>query len=154
MKTNEVKAFRKLIRKYEQLASIQVKNSTTCNGVSLAQCHTLLALEENQVCSLNTLSTAMKLEKSTVSRTIEGLVKIGLVIRKENRENRRETLLSLSEQGQITVDEINRENNLFYNTVLMGIPAEKRTCFIDGMIEFISAFENVIENSKEETCCN
>lgn len=154
MEINEVQAFRKLIRKYEQLASIQVKNSTTCNGVSLAQCHTLLALEENQVCSLNTLSIAMKLEKSTVSRTIEGLVKIGLVIRKDNSKNRRETLLSLSKQGQITVDEINRENNGFYDTVLMEMSIDARECFLDGMAEFVSAFEKVVEISKEERCCN
>lgn len=153
MGTDEVQAFRKLIRKYEQLASMQVKRSTTCNGVSLAQCHTLLALEENQVCSLNTLSTAMKLEKSTVSRTIEGLVKIGLVIRKENSKNRRETLLSLSKQGQVTVDEINRENNGFYNMVLMGMPDEKRDCFINGMVDFVTAFEKVVETNEEEKCC-
>lgn len=154
MKKREIQAFRKMIRKYEQLSTVQIKNSTTCNGVSLAQCHTLLALEENQVCSLNILSSAMNLEKSTVSRTIEGLVKIGLVKRKENSENRRETLLSLSKQGQITVDEINRENNSFFNKVLMEMSTEKRNCFIDGMNEFVGVFEKVIKNNKEETCCN
>lgn len=148
MKTEDILNFRKLIRKYEQLSTQQVKSSTTCNGVSLAQCHTLLALEENQVCSLNTLSKAIKLEKSTVSRTIEGLVKIGLVIRKENRNNRRETLLSLSKQGQKTVDEINRENNEFYKTVLLEIPTEIRNCFVDGMHEFVTAFASVIDNNK------
>lgn len=154
MKTKDIQAFRKLIRKYDQLASVQVKNSTTCNGVSLAQCHTLLALEEIQVCSLNALSYSMNLEKSTVSRTIEGLVKIGLVIRKTNAQNRREALLSLSDQGQLTVNEINVENNKFYKKVLMKMSNEKRKSFIDGMTEFITVFGNVVEKSEELKCCN
>lgn len=154
MRKEDVQAFRKLIRKYEQLASIQVKSSTTCNGVSLAQCHTLLALEENQVCSLNTLASAMNLEKSTVSRTIEGLVKIGLVSREANSENRRETLLALTKQGQVTVTEINRENNRFYKTVLMEMSDDTQLSFIQSMNDFVNAFAKVIGNNEQDTCCS
>lgn len=136
-----MRQFCKSLRKFEYLLSERIKASTTCTGVSTAQCHTLLALKECMPCSLNTLAEELGLEKSTVSRTIDGLVKTDLVSRVDNPENRRESQLSLTKQGGKRVGELNRNNYAFFGKVLAALPSGEKKSVVKSFELLTKTFE-------------
>jgi DNA-binding MarR family transcriptional regulator len=78
----------------------QIKQDSCCQGVTLAQCHTILEIENQGQATTVELSKRLGLGKSTLSRTIDGLVNNGLVARVVNPTDRRFNLLSLTTKGQ------------------------------------------------------
>lgn len=121
MDTGIVREFRKNLRQLERLIASQLKEDTCCHGVSIAQCHCLLAVELLDLPSQNELADHLGLEKSTLSRTVEGLVKIGLLQRNMDESDRRIVRIGLTAQGQLTCDAINQTNDDLYGRVLEGM---------------------------------
>lgn len=150
MRREKIESFRQNLRSFERLIEHQTKNSTDCNGVSLAQCHAILALDQLKSSSVNKLADDLGLDKSTVSRTIEGLVRIGLVNREIDMENRRASILTLTGQGKKTAQNINEENNLFFRNVFLNLPQEKLDSFIDGFNIFVQALKYYLNEDKKE----
>ena len=124
-----VRRFRENIRHIERELNIQ-GNTTCCEGVTLAQCHTLLELQSHTSISLNELSEKLLLDKSTVSRTVDGLVKNGTVNRIVPVENRRKVTISLTEKGNGICKQINRDSDAFFRDIIESIPAEDLPVFL------------------------
>jgi len=118
MDTQTLREFRKNLRQLERLIVGQLKEDTCCNGVSVAQCHCLLAVELLGRPSQNELAEHLGLEKSTLSRTVEGLVKIGQLERQADESDRRIIRLVLTPQGRSTCTTINEANDALYGRVL------------------------------------
>jgi len=132
-----VRQFRKSLRSFERLVASQLKGSSCCSGVTLAQCHTILEIEAQGEPTLNELAQSLGLDKSTLSRTIDGLVNIGLVERATHPDDRRSIRLSLTEQGRRTCDRINAQNDAFYTRILARIEPE-------GLPAVLQAFETLV----------
>lgn len=141
VKSKSLKKFRRLIRSFEKELGIQVKSDYNC-GVTVVQCHTLLELAKLGKCNLNQLAASLHLDKSTVSRTINGLVDKGMVERTIPPENRRITQLVLSEKGKEICHSINLGNDKYFKEVLKVIPP-------DSQENFLSAFEKMISKMDE-----
>ena len=56
---------------FERLTARQLKEESCCRGVTLAQCHTILEIEELGQATTVELSKRLGLDKSTLSRTID-----------------------------------------------------------------------------------
>jgi DNA-binding MarR family transcriptional regulator len=120
-----VKNFRVLLRRFERELFMQNTDSC-CNGVTLAQCHTLLEIESKGKGSLTELANILGLDKSTVSRTVDGLVNVGLVDRTIPAENRRMATLQLTNSGKNMCNSINQTNDKYFADILSILtPAEK-----------------------------
>ncbi|CAD7846838.1 MAG: hypothetical protein [Olavius algarvensis Delta 4 endosymbiont] len=126
MQQADVRDFRRDLRKFERLVGSQQKGNTCCSGVTLAQCHTILEMEHLGKTTSGELAHSLGLDKSTLSRTVDGLVNIGLVSRVPHPADRRYTWLLLTDQGRSTCDEINRLNDLYYSQVFEAIPKGER----------------------------
>lgn len=112
-----IKNFREILRRFQR--EIFVQNSASCCcGVTLAQCHTLLEIESKEKESVTELANTLGLDKSTVSRTIEGLVNNGLIDRTIPAENRRMTMLQLTESGKKICKTINSNNDKYLLNIL------------------------------------
>jgi DNA-binding MarR family transcriptional regulator len=118
-----VRRFRKAIRLFERLLSFDLKDTCGCGGVTLAQCHTLLELEELGQATVGELAGRMQLDKSTLSRTVEGVVSIGLVRRSARPGDRRVVALTLTDQGKQVCRQINASNDRLFGRVLEAVPA-------------------------------
>ncbi len=70
-----IRTFRTESRRLERIIGNYLQRDTCCHGVSVAQCHTLLAVEQLGKPSLGALVALLELDKSTVSRTVENLCK-------------------------------------------------------------------------------
>ena len=123
MEKKYINQFREIIRIFDREVSFQ-NSASCCNGISVAQCHTLLEIENNNEISISELAGNLSLDKSTVSRTVEGLVNINLVDRIIPRENRRKALLNLTSSGQQVCSTINYTNDSYIEKVLNDFTPE------------------------------
>ena len=145
-----VRKFRENIRHIERELSIQV-NTTCCEGVTIAQCHTLLELQSHDSINLNELSEKLYLDKSTVSRTVDGLVKNGTANRIIPKDNRRKVMISLTETGTGICEQINRDSDVYFAAILEAIH--------DGDLPvFLRSFEIMVKkmiqcNQESEKTC-
>ena len=100
-----LRKFREILRLFDRELFFQ-NVSSCCGGVTLAQCHTLLEIENNEKITVTELAGNLLLDKSTTSRTVEGLVRSGFVERNIPSDNRRITTLNLTVTGKDTCDDI------------------------------------------------
>ena len=141
MKRSEIRTFREDLRRFERLATSQFKGSSCCSGVTLAQCHVLLEIEAREISSLGELAQALGLDKSTLSRTVDAVVNIGLVDRVFDPRDRRSVRLSLTSQGQTTCDRINEGNDGLFNRVFERIEPAGQQTVLKSFHELVAAME-------------
>lgn len=142
MNENIVTQFRVQIRKF--VRELEKKNtSNSCYGVTVVQCHALIEINLSGKCQLNELAEALELDKSTVSRTVNGLVKNGLVSRITPESNRRTSILQLTELGNITCKRLNDDNDQYFIEVLNAIPEDNRENFLLSFEIFTAKMEEL-----------
>jgi DNA-binding MarR family transcriptional regulator len=120
MDSEYIKSFRDILRKFEREIFFQ-NTESCCKGVTLAQCHTLLEIEKEEKISVTELANNLSLDKSTISRTVDGLVNIGLVERVIPSDNRRMAILSLTGTGRKTCRDINLKSDKYVSDNLSGL---------------------------------
>jgi DNA-binding MarR family transcriptional regulator len=138
MKKKFIQDFREILRIFDREMYLQ-NNASCCNGISLAQCHTLLEIEKNSEISVSALAQNLRLDKSTVSRTVDGLVNIHMLNRVIPKENRRKTLINLTDSGKQVCTTINYTNDLYVKKVLSDFTAQERE-------EFLRLFSKLTSN--------
>jgi DNA-binding MarR family transcriptional regulator len=126
-----VSRFRHALSKLEREQEF-IQRYSYSKGLTPAQCHALLEIGSLKQPSLIQLADSLNLDKSTVSRTVDGLTNLDLVDRYVPYEDRRTLLLSLSKKGKETYDDINMENNKYFNEVLSVLPLKEREAFINS----------------------
>lgn len=133
MDNDSIKQFRKHIRILQRKLGLQLSGDSICCGVTVAQCHTLLAIEERKLTTVTDLALDLELDKSTLSRTIESLVALGLVNRITNSGNRRSQHISLTQEGVHAVSSIHVQWNDYFESILSQIPEPKRAVVMEGL---------------------
>ena len=138
MNKKKLARFREILRAFDRELFLQ-NNASCCNGITLTQCHTLLEIENKEVITITDLANNLSLDKSTVSRTVDGLVNIGLVDRTIPKNNRRTTELCLTDLGKKTCDAINYTNNQYILNVLADFTDQEKT-------KLVRLFDKVTQN--------
>jgi DNA-binding MarR family transcriptional regulator len=138
--TESIKEFRKSLRKLQRKLAEQLDGNSVCCGVTIAQCHTLLAVEEKGHTTNTELAVELELDKSTLSRTIESLVVMGLVNRETNNDNRRSQHIRLTGDGEKTVAAIHDQWRSFFTSLFAGIPKLKHPVVIEGLSLLANSF--------------
>ncbi len=119
--------FRRDLRVLEREIARQLEGDTACCGITLAQCHALLEIGASEL-SLSALASTLDLDPSTLSRTVDSLVKAGLVERKEDPADRRSLRLTLSAAGRAKVSGIDAGCNGYYAALLESLGERDRKC--------------------------
>jgi len=144
--------FRRSLRSLEAEVSRTLSGETECCGVTVAQCHLLLETQLHGSANLGELAAALELDKSTLSRTVDGLTQTGLIDRQEDPANRRKVSIRLTEAGLQKADFINSVCNDAYAKVFTFIPEEKQAL----VIEAVSLLAAAMKKSRKEAtlpCC-
>ncbi len=149
MDIEAVRELRGFLRLIEREVESQLKTQTICCGVTTAQCHALLELASAGEMSLVELSERLRLDTSTLSRTVDGLVKLGHVNRITDPDNRRYVRLCLTGKGRRKVDFIDRSCDQYYLQLLNRIPEEKRK----ALRESVQLLAEIFAEAKEEERC-
>lgn len=125
MKSSEVRKYRSMLRQFQQLVGRQDK-LCSCS-VTLAQCVVLLDIDEHEMETVGQLASHLRLDSSTLSRTVDGLVRKHLVVRERDESDRRVVWVSLSAEGASLCAEIHKNNDAFARSVLERIPEAERS---------------------------
>ncbi len=143
-----VREFRRYIRAIEREVAYQLKNQSGCCGVTLAQCHCLMELDESGATSIVDLSQRLRLDTSTLSRTVDGLVQEGYVERTLNPDNRRFVTVRLSDSGTAKTGEINAVCDGFYEDLLRDYPEGQA-----ALLEAVKRLADIMTNKRDQVCC-
>lgn len=147
MDEKKIGLFREKLRRLERELIEQLKQDNVCFGVTVSQCHILLEIGKNEEISIVELASALNLDTSTLSRSIDGLVNIGLVDRKQNPNDRRYVALSLTRQGKNLYESIETANNAYFSKIFQLIPEEKHDQVIESFLLFLEAMKKVKEEN-------
>jgi len=147
MKKPYIRRFREILRMFDRELYLQ-NNASCCKGISLAQCHTLLEIEQHGELSVSGLASNLCLDKSTVSRTVDGLVSMQMANRTIPEENRRLALIGLTESGKQVCTDINYTNDRYLGEVLKDFTEdekEKIVSLLEKLTRSMSAYRNKSE---------
>jgi DNA-binding MarR family transcriptional regulator len=136
-----IRRYREKIRKVERGLGVSQRNDIQCCGVTMAQCHALLAIGERQEISIVELAGVLDVDTSNLSRTVDGLVKSGLLDRRLNPQDRRYVSLALTGAGKEAFGTIERLSNLYLDRVFEFIPEEKHAQIMESLDLVASALE-------------
>ncbi len=155
MNSQKIESFRKSLRAIERDIFSQFKDGISCCGISLAQCHVILEIGLRKLTNISQLSENLSLDKSTLSRTIDGLVNLNFIERTPDPNDRRFMKLSLTEAGEKVFNNINDFCNQDYQNIFDHIPKEKH----DQVIESISLLAQAMieirkSKSQSESACS
>ncbi len=107
--------------------------------VSPIQMRTLVILASRGAMRAAELAEALRVHPSNATRACDKLVAAGLLDRRENPQNRRTLILSLSPQGKRVVTSIGRRRTRAIAKVLAAIPVDRRSQVAAAMAEFARA---------------
>jgi DNA-binding MarR family transcriptional regulator len=128
-----MRQFRKNLRKLERKLAGRIDGDMVCCGVTTAQCHTLLAIQEKGLTTVTELAAELELDKSTLSRAIDALVATGLVHRETNTDNRRSQHIGLTPQGEKATAGIDDQWNRYFVSLFTRIPEAKQQAVLEGI---------------------
>lgn len=146
----DIRLFRHQLRRLERRLDSALQSGINCCGVTLVQCHTLLAIRDHGPLSMTHLADHMELDKSTVSRTVDGLVKDGLVDRAVNPDNRRAVNLDLTASGRHEADRINALCDASFSAILAKLTEPEAETVLQGVTLLANALD---ESITDGTCC-
>lgn len=138
--TTQHEKLRECIRQLNRKIGGLEDSQLSCCNITMAQCHALVEIGRSKCISLVDLSKMLGLDNSTMSRTVNYLVKAELVNRDIDDNNRRYVTISLTEDGQKIFDSIETSMNLHYKRVLQKIPSEKQTEVLENIQILLDAF--------------
>jgi DNA-binding MarR family transcriptional regulator len=147
--TSEIRRFRSYLRQFERVTHLHLK--TCCAGVTLAQCLVLLEVEEHGRPTVGQLASRLRLDDSTLSRTIEGLVKKGLLKRQRDTADRRVVWTRLTPEGKAVCRSIHKDNDAWCRRVFRNVPSSKRATVIRNFEIVVQAFVDGEADGKESS---
>ncbi|HPO03581.1 MAG: MarR family transcriptional regulator [Spirochaetales bacterium] len=133
MNKQTIRRFRKSMRSLERETGMLLAGETACCSVTVAQCHLMLEMEERGPSSLQDLADALALDKSTLSRTADSLVREGWAERTEDETNRRKISLVLTGTGRGKCDYIHALCDGQYRALFARIPADKHEAVLESV---------------------
>lgn len=143
---NNINQLKETLRLLVKHLGILDKKEGCCCGLTYTQFCAVLEIGKTSKITLKNLATNLNLDKSTVSRTVDSLVKMELANIETLPENRKYVSITLSIKGQDLFNRIESGAEEYYKKVLHSIPSEKRNQVIESINLLLSAV-------KENKCC-
>ena len=135
------KKFREQVRQFEVHMGIVNEMDCGCCGVNKQQCFVLVEIGRVPGISLKELADRIHTDKSTVSRTVDDLVKNGYVVRKPSEMDRRYVELSLTEMGSAQFEKIEKSMDGKFFDIFNNIPKDKQKQVLESLELINLAFE-------------
>ncbi len=86
-----------------------------------------------------------KLDKGTIAKTIAKLEKKGFINRRQNKRNRRENLISLTETGHKLMNDIQNLVSQWEQSAFEGITEEEKEQFIQTLSKISMNVEEIVK---------
>lgn len=151
MQRDNVLELRSIMQQFIRSFGLLEQTQTPCGfSLSLSQVFALQELEK-QTLTNTELAERLQLERSSVSRLIDGLVKGEFVSRKLNENNRREVVLALTEKGMGSIQRLRDQSVGFYNTILENMSESEQDQFYESFKTFTNSIIKVRRENNESS---
>ena len=137
MKTEKIEKFRYLLRQIEREIFELYKEDAQCCGISMAQCHALMELGNAKEITISDLADQLRLDKSTLSRTVDSLVQKGFVSREISQHDRRFMSVQLTKSGMDLYKSINHRYNEIFQETLKDVSQKQQDQLLESLTLFI-----------------
>lgn len=129
------------------LVAVSVKSLQELGeSVTIPQFRTLVVLSTHGEINLNRLAEILDVNSSSAMRMVDRLLAIGLVTRRENPDNRRHTLIGVSDGGLELVRKVNARRRREIKKVVARMPENDR----DTLVRALRAFADAADEPKGE----
>ncbi|MCB2293487.1 MarR family transcriptional regulator [Clostridium algoriphilum] len=135
---------REIVRVLVRNLGLLERNEACCSGVTLTQCHAIVEIGRSEEINLNSLAELLNLNKSTMSRAIDNLVKQNLVIREVHTENRRYIRILLTEKGYEIYKQIEKSMEGYYSNIISLVSGDKK----DQVLESLQILVDIVKTNK------
>ncbi|WP_264403834.1 bifunctional helix-turn-helix transcriptional regulator/GNAT family N-acetyltransferase [Vibrio owensii] len=117
-----------------------------CGDVALTpvQAHALGEIQL-QPLTINQLAQQLNVDKSNASRTVTGLIKLGLVESIENPKDKRSQLVALTEQGQLALSQLDQQQNSFFEQLLTQLDDSEQEQLKLGLETYLKGLTKVCQ---------
>ncbi|PAW09237.1 MarR family transcriptional regulator [Vibrio sp. V1B] len=117
-----------------------------CGDVALTpvQAHALGEIKL-QPLTINQLAQQLNVDKSNASRTVTGLIKLGLVESIENPKDKRSQLVALTEQGQQALSQLDQQQNSFFEQLLTQLDDSEQEQLKLGLETYLKGLTKVCQ---------
>jgi DNA-binding MarR family transcriptional regulator len=130
---------------YRRFNALQ-RGEKRCFGVTLSQCVTLEFLHQEGRKTGQEIAVALGLDASTVTRTLDVLVRDGLVRRaRDERGDRRRVFASLSARGRRLATQLEGCGDDYCERILARVPADSRDSVLDALSVLVEALDELPE---------
>jgi DNA-binding MarR family transcriptional regulator len=138
---------------YQRVNALQ-RDEKRCFGVSLSRCVTLETLLREAPLPVRELASRLGLDTSTVTRSIDGLVRDGLVRRtRDEGRDRRRVFVALTPRGRTLAQKLERCADAYSDRILDQIAPERREDVLFSLQVLVDAVDdlNGCVNETEES---
>ncbi|MDT8998876.1 MarR family transcriptional regulator [Paucibacter sp. APW11] len=136
-----------LLREVARMYTRAQRVVADCCRTTSTQCHLLTELARSGPLPLSELGTRLSLEKSWVSRAVEGMVSRGMVSKEPNPNDARSWLVTLTADGERTVRELNATLDSHAAQLLDALDADERASVERSLLLLLKAL-------REDTAAN
>jgi DNA-binding MarR family transcriptional regulator len=141
MNKNEVQLVRDVFRQFNRKAGV-LKTDPYGLGVTLTQGSALVDIQHFGSLHPNDLVGLLNLEKSSISRMVNGLFASGLIFIRQDPADGRAKIITLTKKGERTATQINRLADLSVTDLLQKLSANERAHVIAAFKKLTGAFAN------------
>jgi DNA-binding MarR family transcriptional regulator len=135
---------------YQRVNALQ-RDEKRCFGVTLSRCVTLETLLREGPLPVRELASRLGLNASTVTRSIDGLVREGLVRRsRDERRDRRRVFVNLTARGRTLAEKLERCADAYSDRILEQIPEERREDVLYALGILVKAVD-ALQGSNDRT---
>ena len=128
---------------YQRVNALQ-RDEKRCFGVSLSRCVTLETLLQEGPLPVSELASRLGLDASTVTRSIDGLVREGLVRRtRDERQDRRRVFVALTARGRALAEKLVHCTDAYSDEILERIPRDRREDVLIALGVLVEAVDDL-----------
>jgi DNA-binding MarR family transcriptional regulator len=138
-----------LLREVARMYTRTQRVVADCCRTTSTQCHLLTELGRSGPLSASELSTRVLLERSWVSRAVDAMVERGLVTKEPDPNDARSRLVTLTDDGERTVRELNRTLDEHADQLLGSLSERNRLAVENSLLLLLKA----LREDAAATCC-
>ncbi|WP_134687444.1 MarR family winged helix-turn-helix transcriptional regulator [Brevibacillus migulae] len=116
--------FRDFANEIIKMSGLLGTEKSFVEGLTPKQVHILLEIGSN-IYRHGDLAKVLNVDPSTLTRTLDPLVRAGIVNKELNPANRREVLIQITNKGKTVLKEINGKFDQFFSLILNRVPKEQ-----------------------------
>ncbi|MGA5499184.1 MarR family winged helix-turn-helix transcriptional regulator [Streptomyces cinereoruber] len=124
--------------------------ATVEENITLPQFRMLVVLSTRGPSKLVALAEHLGVQPSTAMRMVDRLIASGLTSRRINPDNRRETVLSLTEEGSCVVEDVTARRRAEITTILRRLDPARRDALVDALDAFNTAGREPAYKAEED----